>query len=130
MREGLWKCLSQKAHSGITPARAGRTFIHEKSLRLTEDHPRSHGKDPNSSLSVIKAIGSPPLAREGRQIISRVRILRRITPACAGRTKSSLPYAIRIAGSPPRVREGLSHFRNDIICRRITPAGAGRTSVI
>ena len=105
------------------------------------------GKDTISRISQNLTAGSPPLSREGRQIISRVRILRRITPACAGRTSLKSPYNAQpqdhprmcgkdawqdgrkclVLGSPPRVLEGQALIMPEQVYSRITPACAGRT---
>ena len=147
MREGLLLIPSPNFSAGITPACAGRTTHALVYLEHRRDHPRVCGKDTISRISQNLTAGSPPLSREGRQIISRVRILRRITPACAGRTSLKSPYnaqpqdhprmcgkdrlhtrVIRfILGSPPHVREGRLARREEMLGIRITPACAGRT---
>ena len=85
------------------------------------------GKDFYKRNPLRYVSGSPPRAREGREIkyFSKRRL--GITPACAGRTRMNLPVENKdedhprvrgkdatdqvkqfgMAGSPPRAREGL-----------------------
>ena len=95
----------------------------------------------------FSSAGSPPRMREKRPLMALGRELNRITPAYAGKTKSSLLNLVvvqdhprvcgknhfkslisnLVAGSPPRMRE--KHFRSPIDIERsgITPAYAGKT---
>ena len=117
---------------------------------IFKDHPRVCGKDAWHSLWRVYLMGSPPRVREGQQLISLMIVKKRITPACAGRTKcdSSLcnfrldhprvcgkdrikSYLSNAPeGSPPRVREGLQKIKAISTLTRITPACAGRTKYI
>ena len=114
---------------------------------MAKDHPHLRGYYSMTNNPRLGLPGSPPLSREGRQIISRVRILRRITPACAGRTSLKSPYNAQpqdhprmcgkdawqdgrkclVLGSPPRVLEGQALIMPEQVYSRITPACAGRT---
>ena len=71
---------------GITPARAGKTYLPISTSTPNGDHPRSRGKDVIIGSDCEFYSGSPPLARERL----RCRVLghhrRRITPARAGKT--------------------------------------------
>ena len=97
---------------------------------------------------IIRCIGSPPLAR-GKLFLHGVPlVLRRITPACAGKTKrrywepasrrdhprlrgenkeTGLPVAYS-QGSPPLARGKPSFAEKIVSAPRITPACAGKTS--
>ena len=95
----------------------------------------------------FSSAGSPPRMREKRPLMALGRELNRITPAYAGKTKSSLLNLVvvqdhprvcgknhfkslisnLVAGSPPRMREK-PKFKNAIRKHyRITPAYAGKT---
>ena len=66
-REGLSASTDKELNIGITPARAGRTKRVYRLYIITQDHPRSRGKDlPPIMISPV-AKGSPPLTREGRR---------------------------------------------------------------
>ena len=72
----------------ITPACAGSTFVLKLSILLNLDHPRLRGEYKSThSFQVIK-LGSPPLARGVRIWKMNGKNFHRITPACAGSTKS------------------------------------------
>ena len=74
--------------SGITPACAGNTGSSGNSAKIGRDHPRLRGEyDPAARVESIHA-GSPPLARGIQVIKYGVQIGDRITPACAGNTKT------------------------------------------
>ena len=71
---------------GITPARAGKTFINNLQGALGKDHPRSCGKDFSGDGPVLLQIGSPPLVRERQTDPAGSHTHTRITPARAGKT--------------------------------------------
>ena len=116
--------------------------------RLPWDHPRVCGKNWESDPNNRRGTGSPPRVREKRCTLILVTSLIRITPACAGKTKSSLSLrslnwdhprvcgknpqrylsTVRFSGSPPRVREKLNLDETDDTALRITPACAGKTT--
>ena len=111
--------------SGITPAYAGKTNCHIVISPLLKDHPRVCGKNKGDIVSDDAGAGSPPRMREKRPLMALGRELNRITPAYAGKTKSSLLNLVVVqdhprvcgknflgfrvdqskAGSPPRMRE-------------------------
>ena len=138
---------SPVASKRITPACAGKTQKKHLTARNRKDHPRVCGENATAAPSSPHAKGSPPRVRGKRSRSPRGRLTTRITPACAGKTRTT---AIRAGGkqdhprvcgenqgiatsqllrlgSPPRVRGKLSAFpflNSDI---RITPACAGKT---
>ena len=72
----------------ITPACAGKTFLIHRSGIQSSDHPRVCGENLLSSPTVIRAAGSPPRVR-GKQPPKPQRVdAERITPACAGKTRT------------------------------------------
>ena len=133
----------------ITPACAGRRFCSHSGRSSPWDHPRVCGEKMTSGGRELGKRGSPPRVRgEGRRP-SCCLALRRITPACAGRSHD-LPRPThrttdhprvcgekllsgisgpRPRGSPPRTRgEGDTSFTKHHAVR-ITPACAGRSLV-
>ncbi len=53
---------------------------------VSEDHPRSCGKDKISGLHGYCSPGSPPLVRERLKMAEPIPVKTRITPARAGKT--------------------------------------------
>ena len=134
---------------GITPARAGTTFLFPPCCTVAWDHPRSRGNN-SAALRLTEANrGSPPLAREQLTCIIRLRNNGGITPARAGttafwffcwrgfqdhpRSRGNNQRPIlklgRIRGSPPLAREQPQLIIVTIAIPRITPARAGTTSM-
>ena len=77
-------------YAGITPARAGKTRLDKGQVLLSQDHPRSCGKDLPHQWIQQSLGGSPPLVRERRVVIigiAVVSVVARITPARAGKTR-------------------------------------------
>ena len=111
----------------ITPACAGKTRLNISLVSSTWDHPRVCGKNHLKRQRYISRVGSPPRVREKLIIVCQPSIWVRITPACAGKTRSKSSSGkvkwdhprvcgknrIRFGlaqvkvGSPPRVREKL-----------------------
>ena len=95
----------------------------------------------------FSSAGSPPRMREKRPLMALGRELNRITPAYAGKTKSSLLNLVVVqdhprvcgknkiitsksrgrSGSPPRMREKPFQIAYLESSGRITPAYAGKT---
>ena len=61
------------------------------------------GKDVLEGTAVITARGSPPLARERLSQYGGIHTGRRITPACAGKTRTSVPVYV-FTRDHPRLR--------------------------
>ena len=133
--------------SGITPARAGKTFSGLLHRRDVGDHPRSCGKDRHMPEFRFQAVGSPPLVRERPSDGAGEVIPFGITPARAGKTWCLSRMAQRCEdhprscgkdvdsardiwrnlGSPPLVRERLILDCDNQHNVGITPARAGKT---
>ena len=108
----------------ITPACAGKTAIARDLFNLSGDHPRVCGENPPRFEISTASTGSPPRVRGKRGTTSGGGEPARITPACAGKTRSAPAKTFskedhprvcgenricskrrtRGAGSPPRVR--------------------------
>ena len=133
---------------GITPACAGKTLPHLRCGEGLQDHPRMRGEDASDEFKPAIESGSPPHARGRPDPRRRPERRRRITPACAGKTRSSAAVGIATGdhprmrgedttvwgsniwkeGSPPHARGrqvDLSRFPGG---QGITPACAGKTS--
>ena len=132
----------------ITPAHAGKTVIYYGETETVTDHPRACGENGYILRRYRDGYGSPPRMR-GKPLRAWLSGFdRRITPAHAGKTLSSLlrsrftkdhPRACgenpsfpmmeqSKAGSPPRMRGKRHPFQLALFQLRITPAHAGKTS--
>ncbi len=107
------------------------------------------GEDPPPCGSSVRGRGSPPHARGRRWSRPRTRRRPRITPACAGKTKTDgrtqhdasdhprmrgedgvhAELALLHNGSPPHARGRLPTGRAVRVAERITPACAGKTGI-
>ena len=133
--------------SRITPAGAGKTVPCCRCSDSSQDHPRRCGENFICFRGFQNASGSPPQVR-GKPKPSVVGgLLRRITPAGAGKTHEAyscdiqepdhprrcgensqvLIYPSSVLGSPPQVRGKLLEELQRRIPVGITPAGAGKT---
>ena len=72
----------------ITPACAGRSSSASYSACVSTDHPRVCGEEMYTRSRAAAAGGSPPRVRGGGHLELKERTETRITPACAGRSKS------------------------------------------
>ena len=108
----------------ITPACAGKSVGIRLYIANRQDHPRVRGEKRGTERRYCRSAGSPPRAR-GKESLKRVILVdHRITPACAGKSRTcgssqgprrdhprvrgekregrqAIPLA---AGSPPRAR--------------------------
>ena len=132
----------------ITPARAGKTEVDVRGVLSDADHPRACGENAVTGARSTARFGSPPRVRGKPCRMPPMPVLRRITPARAGKTAVPPSRSPRPAdhpracgenrlfliveaesnGSPPRVRGKRSPARAARRGRRITPARAGKTS--
>ena len=69
----------------ITPACAGRRYDFTRVVPVDLDHPRVCGEKGIAQYRVTLAVGSPPRVRGEVFLYRDVLVIRRITPACAGR---------------------------------------------
>ena len=135
-------------HRGITPACAGRSPTPSPSRFCAKDHPRVRGEKTNAWTRPLHNIGSPPRARGEVHGLCNSEAVRRITPACAGRSLSPCsPRALggdhprvrgekysgfcffrSLRGSPPCARGEVAVQRVYLDAPRITPACAGRST--
>ena len=78
-----------KAQERITPACAGRSAAAGSATAAAGDHPRVCGEKSMSVSLMIFLLGSPPRVR-GEAVDQRGQPhMRRITPACAGRSRET-----------------------------------------
>ena len=125
----------------------GEGHSRARSCSGRRDHPRMRGEDRDVWESTAMDLGSPPHAR-GRLLRRREhRSSRRITPACAGKTRDAkanhlfepdhprmrgedgnyAEYLTASDGSPPHARGRRRRRRRDPGEGVITPACAGKT---
>ena len=89
---------------GITPACAGRSFRHELQKVKWEDHPRVCGEKHFDNAKKAGMEGSPPRVRGEARPRGSFSRRPRITPACAGRSRTDaargcpLPDHPRVCG--------------------------------
>ena len=80
MLSGQWR---------ITPACAGKTAEDLAKAMFETDHPRVCGENRNQYLLYSSIGGSPPRVRGKLHLGLCTAIAKRITPACAGKTRKS-----------------------------------------
>ena len=147
MRGKAWQADSRNIGDRITPAYAGKSFLHPRRRRMRKDHPRLCGEKPTQSLKVPSSSGSPPPMRGKASGQSQRSALPGITPAYAGKSppfRHSPPHRgdhprlcgekhnrmekfLIQTGSPPPMRGKVLQCG---ICGRkvgITPAYAGKS---
>ena len=90
VREKLIVLITEKKPVGITPACAGKTNFKDIFLFNGWDHPRVCGKNLLTRRTRNSCPGSPPRVREKHPEIDENTGNVGITPACAGKTTSSL----------------------------------------
>ena len=113
----------------ITPACAGKTWKRPSAGHSGPDHPRMRGEDIRVIDIRYPGRGSPPHARGRPEQGGEAILLRRITPACAGKTPS-FPIRLVSAGDHPRMRgEDGSSGSSSIRPRGSPPHARGRHDV-
>ena len=94
--------IGQHEYQGITPAYAGKSCVFAAAEWAQWDHPRVCGEKSALGAGSAGGVGSPPRMRGKDADTSYPAVMKRITPAYAGK---SLPCARGrgIAGDHPRV---------------------------
>ena len=131
---------------GITPAYAGKSWVHSCFHFYARDHPRVCGEKYNDGMNQKPGVGSPPRMR-GKDAARKIPIsIGGITPAYAGKSwvhscfhfyardhprvcgeKYMFPVLLALfVGSPPRMRGKGYHGLSGNHPRGITPAYAGK----
>ena len=72
----------------ITHACAGKSRVADRARGGLEDHPRVCGEKEDGWLSMSNDKGSPPRVRGKGLSVAQANIVLRITPACAGKSRS------------------------------------------
>ena len=109
-------------HQRITPACAGKRSCHPPCGCGCRDHPRVRGEKLGLGIQIDAWEGSPPRAR-GKVAVSSPRAdSRRITPACAGKSKYCR-HQLPVVKDHPRVR-GEKRWR--ALCLCATPGSPPR----
>ena len=135
---------------GITPACAGKSGGLPCRVHRCGDHPRVCGEKWPPSKAHRLGGGSPPRVRGKDCTPYYFACFVRITPACAGKSKTSavgcpgcrdhprvcgektkpVPAGGILMGSPPRMRGKAVHHKHRHSPGRITPACAGKSSCL
>ena len=87
VRGKLLETLTHKLDGRITPACAGKTRPTDSGVRRFWDHPRVCGENVVDVIRGIFGTGSPPRVRGKRAFALSGSVAKRITPACAGKTR-------------------------------------------
>ena len=118
---------SISAHTGITPAGAGKTLPVVAVGVLIRDHPRRCGENRFLTVLQFRHAGSPPQVRGKRFQAEKQPQGSRITPAGAGKTISEFHLLSFLQDHPRRCGENFECRLSGVYLSRITPAGAGKT---
>ncbi len=94
---------------GIIPAHAGKTPPRTRSPRGAWDHPRSRGENWRVPLIHVATVGSSPLARGKRTIVTVYWLVRGLIPAHTGKT-TWRPAWIAASWAHPRSHGENEHF--------------------
>ena len=114
---------------GSPPHARGRPVAYGDGDEDGGDHPRMRGEDGSDCVCPQLRRGSPPHARGRPEQGGEAILLRRITPACAGKTPS-FPIRLVSAGDHPRMRgEDGSSGSSSIRPRGSPPHARGRHDV-
>ena len=144
---GRVECLPVRPRAvRITPACAGKSRPTAARPTAAPDHPRMRGEEEAIVSEVKNSGGSPPHARGRDDRACPSGLHRRITPACAGKSKTVLvkihyptdhprmrgeegtpiTHHYYHSGSPPHARGRGASQRRPVFEIRITPACAGK----
>ena len=123
-KDGLQVRVCQR--SGITPAYAGKSGLHDVLPVPSEDHPRLCGEKSLIHAFSFSSMGSPPPMRGKVSQPKSMNLLTGITPAYAGKSFVDFDHVIAEDGSPPPMRGKVSRKRIDLYPEGITPAYAGK----
>ena len=96
MRGKEVRALGETLEKGITPAYAGKSTTALQKRFIQKDHPRLCGEKQLFNLLLRVILGSPPPMRGKENWANDPQMLRRITPAYAGK-RDVKPPIIRLA---------------------------------
>ncbi|KPI17964.1 hypothetical protein OK006_10388 [Actinobacteria bacterium OK006] len=117
--------LRRIRHRGLRGSPPPRTT---RGLPRSPAHPRLRGEDWMVELAKTAHGGSPPPARGGQTALDQLLLVRRLTPACAGRTTFSASTSPEMAAHPRLRGEDPSAPGAGVDKHGSPPACAGRTS--
>ena len=100
MRGKAWFMNSSPFSNRITPAYAGKRVLVSRHADNFQDHPRLCGEKRKLSRLLIFSLGSPPPMRGKAPDASPTQILRRITPAYAGKSWIPITQFFNIQDHP------------------------------
>ena len=118
------------AEDRITPADAGKTYLHRPDRAVKRDHPRGCGENKAREYSPLALNGITPAdAGKTSRPFQKVRQAQDHPRGCGENGDPSIGKYIQ-TGSPPRMRGKLPRSKNELLGLGITPADAGKTSKI
>ena len=85
--------LPSTTSTRITPAYAGKSFLHPRRRRMQKDHPRLCGEKFKIAFVLFALSGSPPPMRGKVFLAPLVLSVIRITPAYAGKSVETVHIA-------------------------------------
>ena len=118
----------EQLQSGITPAQAGKRRQSSHCLRPDRDHPRAGGEKTEYAKRLPPCQGLPPRRRGKVFLTDLVRVVVRITPAQAGKSRRCC-----LPGSPRRDHPRVGGEKAKANCRHFWPVGSpprGRGKVV
>ena len=113
---------------GLIPAHAGKTGPPRRSAGRSRAHPRSRGENRSGLLSATMRTGSSPLTRGKRDLVGIVKVVSRLIPAHAGKTRQSSRNA-RQRAAHPRSRGENAHVASMSTVRPAHPRSRGENQV-
>ena len=100
MRGKDFESAMARVNAGITPAYAGKSLSGHSDIPRPWDHPCVCGEKASKFAKEENAAGSP-LRMRGKAIFkSALQELGRITPAYAGKSRSSRPFSLCVRDHP------------------------------
>ncbi len=87
-RGKLCQSAGRSEWAGLTPACTGKIRHPPTRAAGRRAHPRLHGENLSSLMSVMPSMGSPPLARGKFDGVRTAWVGIRLTPACTGKIRS------------------------------------------
>ena len=127
VRGKLWAAGCSSGSWGLIPACAGKTTFVASLTRSRRAHPRVCGENPAAPGGFHCLRGSSPRVRGKPRGPPRRPGVRRLIPACAGKTLRDHECLGPGGGSSPRVRGKLRHRDRRPYRARLIPACAGKT---
>ena len=111
---------------GLIPAHAGKTRVWGFISRIWRAHPRSRGENMRKDTRHASGTGSSPLTRGKRVHDTRARLILRLIPAHAGKTKIAVYSPFNPEAHPRSRGENSVHDRNPFLGLGSSPLTRGK----